>query len=31
MCRFVIYRGKPLHLSSLITEPESSLIRQSYD
>jgi len=31
MCRFVLYRGQPLHLSSLITEPENSLIRQSYD
>jgi len=30
MCRFVLYRGQPLHLSSLITEPENSLIRQSY-
>ena len=31
MCRFVLYLGKPIHLSSLITEPENSLIHQSFD
>jgi len=31
MCRFVLYVGRPLHLSSLITDPENSLIHQSYD
>jgi len=31
MCRFLLYRGPPLHLSSLITAPENSLIRQSCD
>jgi predicted glutamine amidotransferase len=30
MCRFLLYVGKPIHLSSLITEPEHSLIQQSY-
>ena len=30
MCRFVFYRGRPLKLSSLITEPEHSIIHQSY-
>lgn len=30
MCRFLLYVGKPIHLSSLITEPEHSLIHQSY-
>lgn len=29
MCRFVLYKGPPLRLSSLITEPEHSLIHQS--
>lgn len=31
MCRFVLYLGRPIHLSSLITEPENSLIHQSFD
>lgn len=31
MCRFVLYLGQPLHLSSLTTAPEHSLIRQSYE
>lgn len=30
MCRFLLYVGKPIHLSSLIIEPEHSLIHQSY-
>ena len=30
MCRFVFYRGDPIRLSSLITEPVHSIIRQSY-
>lgn len=30
MCRFLLYVGKPIHLSSLITEPEHSLINQSF-
>ncbi|MCH5377824.1 MAG: class II glutamine amidotransferase [Planctomycetes bacterium] len=30
MCRFLLYAGEPIHLSSLITEPEHSLIRQSF-
>lgn len=29
MCRFLMYVGEPIHLSSLITEPEHSLIHQS--
>ena len=31
MCRFVLYLGEPLHLSSLVTAPENSLIHQSFD
>ncbi len=31
MCRFLMYAGEPIHLSSLITEPEHSLIHQSFD
>lgn len=31
MCRFVLYVGPPITLSSLITEPEHSIIRQSYE
>jgi glutamine amidotransferase len=31
MCRFVVYLGNPIHLSSLTTDPENSLIHQSYD
>lgn len=30
MCRFVFYRGDPIRLSSLITDPVHSIIRQSY-
>lgn len=30
MCRFIGYLGHPLKLSQLITEPEHSLIQQSY-
>lgn len=30
MCRFLLYLGSPLTLDKLITEPEHSLIRQSY-
>jgi len=30
MCRFVVYLGPPIALSALITEPENSIIRQSY-
>lgn len=30
MCRFTFYKGKPLLLSALLTEPEHSLIHQSY-
>ncbi|MCC6677272.1 MAG: class II glutamine amidotransferase [Phycisphaerales bacterium] len=29
MCRFILYKGPPLRLSSLITEPDHSLIHQS--
>lgn len=29
MCRFVYYQGPPIYLSSLLTEPEHSLIHQS--
>ena len=29
MCRFTFYKGKPLQLSALLTEPEHSLIHQS--
>jgi len=31
VCRFLMYLGQPIHLSSLITEPENSLIHQSFD
>lgn len=31
MCRFLLYVGEPLTLDKLITEPEHSLIKQSYD
>lgn len=31
MCRFVLYLGPPVTLSSLITEPEHSIINQSYE
>ncbi len=30
MCRFTFYMGKPIGLSSLITEPKHSLIHQSF-
>ena len=30
MCRFALYLGPPITLSSLITEPEHSIIHQSY-
>jgi predicted glutamine amidotransferase len=30
MCRFTFYKGKPLLLSALLTEPEHSLIHQSF-
>ncbi len=30
MCRFILYRGEPITLSSLITEPSNSLIHQSF-
>ncbi len=30
MCRFVLYRGSEITLSSLITEPSNSLIHQSF-
>ena len=30
MCRFVFYRGAPIQLSSLVTEPVHSIIHQSY-
>jgi predicted glutamine amidotransferase len=30
MCRFVLYRGRPIALAALLTEPENSLIHQSY-
>ena len=31
MCRFVAYLGQEIALSSLVTEPDHSLIHQSYD
>lgn len=31
MCRFTFYQGRPIRISSLITEPKHSLIRQSFD
>lgn len=31
MCRFTLYMGAPISLSSLLTEPDHSLINQSYD
>ncbi|MDP2956444.1 MAG: class II glutamine amidotransferase [Longimicrobiales bacterium] len=30
MCRFTLYLGPPVRLSTLLTDPEHSLIRQSY-
>jgi glutamine amidotransferase len=31
MCRFTFYQGEPIRLSALVTEPEHSLINQSFD
>ncbi len=31
MCRFTFYLGEPIRLSALVTEPEHSLIHQSFD
>ena len=31
MCRFVLYLGEEITLSSLVTDPTNSIIRQSYD
>jgi ergothioneine biosynthesis protein EgtC len=31
MCRFTLYLGQPIRLDHLITEPENSLIHQSYE
>lgn len=31
MCRFTFYHGPPLRLASLVTEPENSLIHQSFE
>jgi len=31
MCRFTFYQGEPIRLSTLVTEPEHSLINQSFD
>jgi len=31
MCRFTLYLGPPIQLSSLVTEPKNSLIHQSYE
>jgi glutamine amidotransferase len=31
MCRFTLYLGQPIRLSQLVTEPENSLIHQSYE
>lgn len=31
MCRLVLYMGEAIHVSSLVTVPENSLIHQSYD
>jgi len=30
MCRFTFYQGEPIRLSALVTEPEHSLINQSF-
>ena len=30
MCRFTFYLGRPIRLSSLITDPSHSVIRQSF-
>ena len=29
MCRFAVYRGPPIRMSALVTDPEHSIIRQS--
>jgi predicted glutamine amidotransferase len=31
MCRFVFYQGPPIRLAELLTEPDHSLIHQSFD
>lgn len=31
MCRFTFYQGKPIRISSLLTEPKHSLIHQSFE
>jgi predicted glutamine amidotransferase len=31
MCRFTLYMGPPIRLSSLLIEPDHSLIRQSVE
>ncbi len=31
MCRFALYLGPPIRLSTLVTEPANSIIHQSYD
>ncbi|MEL0046425.1 MAG: class II glutamine amidotransferase, partial [Deltaproteobacteria bacterium] len=31
MCRFTLYLGPPVRMSTLLTEPQHSLIRQSFD
>lgn len=31
MCRFTLYLGEPLRLSALLTEPENSVVNQSFD
>ncbi len=30
MCRFALYLGSPIHVSSLITDPANSIIHQSF-
>lgn len=30
MCRFALYLGEPIRISSLVTEPENSIIHQSF-
>ena len=30
MCRFVVYKGRPLLMADLVTRPSHSLIHQSY-
>jgi glutamine amidotransferase len=31
MCRFMVYKGSPVLMADLITRPEHSIIKQSYD